>query len=833
MTNLTRAFRTLAKTPFVTAVAVLSLALGIGANAAIFSLFDQILLRPLPVRDPERLVNLGAPGPKSGSTTCNDAGNCEQVFSYPMFRDLQRAQTSFTAIAAHRAIGVNLAYDGQTLNGEGALVSGSYFPTLGLTPALGRLLGPADDGTIGGHFVAVVSYTYWDTKLGHDPAVLDKTLLVNGQPMTIVGVTPRGFDGTTLGQRPQVFVPITMYKALNPRFDGYTDRQYYWVYLFARLQPGVTLAQAKRAINAVYHPIITEVEAPLQKGQSDQTMARFKAKEITVEPGQRGQSSIHREAKTPLTLLFAITGIVLLIACANIANLLLARGANRAGEMAVRLSLGAGRGQLVRQLLVESVLLAALGGAVSLVVALWTQKGISALLKADAAAILHPTVDLSVVLFAFGVALVTGIAFGMFPALHSTRPGLIGTIRSSAGQVAGGAKSAARFRTSLVTAQIALSMTLLTCAGLFLRSLVNVSREDLGIRIEHVVTFGISPERNGYSNARSAALFERVEQELAAVPGVNGVTASLVPLLANSDWGSSVSVEGFKRGPDTDADAQYNEVGPGYFRTLGVPLLAGREFTNADVVGSPKVAIVNEAFVKKFGLGRDAVGKHIGTGGLQAQLDIEIVGVMQDSKYAKVRDRVPPVFFRPYKQDSTTGAANFYVRSALAPEQLLRTIPVVMKRIDPTLPLEDLKTMPQQVKDNTFLDRMISVLSASFAVLATLLAAVGLYGVLAYTVAQRTREIGVRMALGADARQVRGLVLRQVATMTAIGGAIGVAAAIGLGQAAKSLLFGLAGWDPLAIGLAALLLAVVARGAGYVPALRASKVEPIRALRYE
>jgi predicted permease len=585
MTNLTRSFRTLAKTPFVTAVAVLSLALGIGANAAIFSLFDQLLLRPLPVRDPGRLVNLGAPGPKSGSTSCNDAGDCDQVFSYPMFRDLERAQTPFTAVAAHRTFGANLAYEGQTLSGQGALVSGSYFPTLGLVPALGRLLGPADDRTIGAHFVAVLSYTYWDTKLGHDPAVLDKSLVVNGQPMTIVGVAPRGFDGTTLGQRPEVYVPITMHKALNPRFQGYDDRQNYWVYLFARLRPGVTLEQAKRAVNAVYRPIIVETEAPLQKGLSDQSMARFKAKQITVEPGQRGQSSIHREAKTPLTLLFAITGIVLLIACANIANLLLARGASRAGEMAVRLSLGAGRGQLVRQLLVESVLLAALGGLVSLLVALWTQKGISAMLKPEAQAILRPTLDLPVVLFAFGVSLVTGIAFGMFPALHSTRPGLIGTIRSSAGQVAGGAKSAARFRSSLVTAQIALSMTLLTCAGLFLRSLVNVSREDLGIKIEHVVTFGISPERNGYSHARSAALFERVQQELSAVPGVSGVTASFVPLLANSDWGSDVSVEGFKRGPDVDADAQYNEVGPGYFRTLGVPLLAGREFTRADIVG--------------------------------------------------------------------------------------------------------------------------------------------------------------------------------------------------------------------------------------------------------
>jgi predicted permease len=836
MTSLKRALRTLAKSPFVTAIAILSLALGIGANTAIFSLFDQMLLRPLPVREPDRLVNLGAPGPKPGSTSCNQAGDCEAVFSYMMFRDLEReARNVFTGVAAHRTFGANLAYKGQTLNAEGTLVSGSYFPTLGLTPALGRLLGPADDGTIGAHFVTVLSYAYWDSKLGRDPSVLNQQIVVNGQSLTIVGVAPRGFDGTTLGSTPQVFVPLTMRGLMSPGWKGFDNRQNYWAYLFARLKPGVDLEQAKRGVNAVYRPIVTEVEAPLQKDMSQQTLARFKAKEITVEKGQRGQSSIHREANTPILLLFAITTIVLLIACANIANLLLARGANRAGEMAVRLSLGAGRWQLVRQLLVESVLLAVIGGVVSLVVALWTLKGITSLLPPEATQTLQAKLDPMVIVFAAAVSLATGLLFGMFPSLHSTRPGLIGTIRSSAGQVSGGTRSATRFRTSLVTAQIALSMMLLVCAGLFLRSLVNVSKVDLGLKIDNVVTFGISPELNGYTNARSAALFERIEQELASVPGVNGVTGAMVPLLAGSNWGNDVSVEGFKKDADTDANARFNEVGPGYFRTVGQPLLAGREFTDADVVGAPKVAIVNEAFVKKFGLGRDAVGKRMGTGerAEQEKLEIQIVGVMRDAKYSEVKDEIPPLFFRPYKQDSTVGFMNFYVRTSLPAEQILRTIPAVVKRLDPNLPVENLKTLPQQVKENTFLDRMISILSVSFAVVATLLAAVGLYGVLAYTVAQRTREIGVRMALGADGRQVRGLVLRQVALMTVIGGVIGIAAAIGLGQAAKSLLFGLAGWDPIAIGGAAVLLALVARGAGYVPALRASKVEPIRALRYE
>ena len=830
MPSLKRAFRTLFKTPFVTGVAILSLALGIGANAAIFSLFDQMLLRPLTVQAPDRLVNLAAPSPKPGSTSCGQAGDCEEVFSYPMYRDLERTQTAFTGIAAHRDFGANLAFQGQTLSAQGLYVSGSYFPTLGIAPAIGRLLTKNDDVTIGGHFVVVLSYLYWDTKLGHDPSVLNKALIVNGQSMTIVGVAPRGFDGTTLGSQPQIFVPISMRAALNPGFKGFDRRSSYWAYVFARLKPGESIEQATRSINALYRPIINDVEAAQQKGMSDQTMARFKKKLITVAPGQRGQSSVDHESRTPLTLLFAITGIVLLIACANIANLLLARGATRGMEMAVRLSLGAGRRQLLMQLLTESCLLALLGGLVSLLVAHWTLVGIIAILPPDSSTSLHIGLDLNVILFATGLSIMTGVIFGMFPALHSTRPDLVTTIRSNAGNLSG-AKAATRFRTALVTAQIALSMMLLVSAGFFLKSLVNVSHVDLGLKIDNVVTFGISPALNGYSAARSRALFQRTEEELAAVPGVTAVSASIVPVLAGNNWGNDVSVEGFKKDPDTDANANFNEVSSGYFKAMGVPMRAGREFTDADIVGAPKVAIVNEAFAKKFGLGRNAVGKHMATG--EDKLDIEIVGLVTDAKYSRVKDAVPPLFFRPYRQDSTVGSMAMYVRTTLSPEQMLRTVPAVMKRIDPNLPVEQLKTLPQQVRENTFLDRMISILSVAFATIATLLAAIGLYGVLAYTVAQRTREIGVRMALGADGARVRGMVMRQMTVMTIIGGAVGVAAALGLGKAAGSLLFGLSWHDPVVIVLSVLTLAGVARLAGFVPALRASRVDPIRALRYE
>ena len=830
MANLKYAFRTLFRTPFVTGVAVLSLALGIGANAAIFSLFDQMLLRPLPVRDPERLVNFAAPGPQSGSNSCNTAGGCDEVFSYPMFRDLERAQTSFTGVAAHRLFEANLAYRGQTLNGSGMQVSGSYFPILGLQPAVGRLLTESDDQTIAAHPVVVLSHSYWVNRLGGDTSVVNQTMVVNGQTMTIVGVAPVSFFGTTLGARPNIFVPITMRGLLTPGFRAFENRRSYWVYLFARLKPGVSIEQARTAINGIYNPIIRDVEVPLQQGVSEQYLSRFRTKEITLAEGRRGQSQVHSEAKTPLLFLFAITGIVLLIACANIANLLLARAANRSMEMAVRLSLGATRWQIMRQLLTESVLLALLGGVVSVIVAYWTIGLVVAILPPTTSTALQLGLQGSAVIFAGVLALGTGVVFGLFPALHSTRPELITAIRAGTGQLTG-ARSAARFRTSLVTAQIALSMALLISSGLFIKSLMNVSRIDLGIRVDNLVTFAISPELNGYEPARSRVLFSRVEEELAAIPGVTNVSAALVPLVAGNNWGTSVRVEGFKHDPDADNESRFNKVGPGYLRTTGIQLLTGREFTPADVVGAPKVAIVNEEFARRFNLGRDAVGKRMSDG--DEQLDIEIVGLVQNAKYSEVKDSIPATFFTPYKQDTTVGSINFYVRTGGPPEPVLRAIAAAIARLDPNLPIEGLKTMSQQVRENIFLDRMISTLSAAFAALATLLAAVGLYGVLAYTVAQRTREIGVRMALGADARRVRRMVLRQVGLMTLIGGVIGVAGALALGRTARSLLYGLAGHDPAVIVAAVVALAAVAFGAGYLPALRASRVDPVKALRYE
>jgi len=836
MADLKLALRSLLKSPFVTAVAIVSLALGIGANAAIYSLFDQILMRPLPVEAPERLVNLGAPGPKSGSTSCNQAGDCDQVFSYPMFRDLEKDSSVFSGVAAHVTFGANLAYKGQTLNGGGMLVSGSYFPVLGVQPAAGRLLQQSDDTTVGGHFVTVLSYDYWRTRFELDPAVVGETLTINGQPMTIVGVAPEGFDGTTLGTFPQVYVPITMRGLMIPipGWNPFDNRRAYWAYLFARLKPGVTIDQARTATNVTYKAIINEVEAPLQQGMSDQTLERFKAKEITVEPGYRGQSNLHGGARAPLLLLLAVTGVVLLIACANIANLLLARGASRSTEMAVRLSIGAGRWQLVRQLLVESILLAAAGGVAGVVVSRWTIDLMATLMPAEASRVLVFELRPSVLAFAGMLAIGTGLLFGLFPALHSTRPDLASVLKGGAGQPSG-AKTARRFRSTLATAQMALSMTLLVSAGLFAKSLLNVSRVDLGLKPDHLITFGVSPWLNSYKPDQARALFERIEDEIGALPGVTGVTASMVPAIAGSNWGTSVAVEGFESGPDVDNNSRYNEVGPAYTRTMGMTMLAGRDFERSDALDRPKVAVVNEAFAKKFNLGREAVGKRMRiSGSSESQdLDIEIVGLVQNAKYSEVKQDVPPLFLIPYRQDEDLGFINFYIRTAVDPEALLGTIPAVVARLDPNLPVEDLKTMVRQIRENVFADRLITTMSTAFAALATLLASIGLYGVLAYTVAQRTREFGLRMALGADGPRLRRMVLAQVGWMALVGGVIGLAAAIGIGRLARSLLYEISATDPLVLAGAAVLLTVIALVSGLIPALRASRIDPMTALRYE
>ena len=836
--DLRYALRSLTRRPLVTAVAVLSLALGIGVNAAIFSVFERLILRQLPVPEPDRLVNVASPGPRPGSRSTGDGGHVDAIFSYPLFRDLERLDVGALRIAAHRDFGANLAYKGQTSDAEGVLVSGLYFPALGLTPALGRLLGPDDDRVQGGHSVVVLSHDYWSTRFGGDPTVLDDTLIVNGEPMTIVGVAPEGFSGNTSLDRPQVFVPLMMAeRALrDPQWNGMTARNNHWLYLFARLDSGVSRTQAEGLINVPFAGLIRDVEYPaLRSGMGDRDRELFQKRRIVLEEGAHGRDSSRAETQALLLFMFAITVFVLAIACANVANLLLTRAADRATEISVRLSIGASSGRLVRLLLVEACVLGVAGGLGALVVARMTISGLLAMMPADDVAMLNFEINTAVLVFALALGVGTSLLFGLFPALHGVRSALTAGLHAQPGRTTG-SRAANHFRTTLATSQIALATALLAMAGLFVVSLANLAREELGIRREGLVAFRLSPYLNGYSPERARALFERVEDELGAIPGVVGVTASTVAILSNSNWNNNITVEGFDAGPDTDTHVSVARVGTDYFRTLGIRLLAGRELTRADTQSTPRVAIVNEAFGRKFNLGSGVIGTRLALGaGGNRPLDIEIVGLVRDAKYSEVREPAPPQLILAYRQpdarEAGIGSLTFYTRTTSDTRALIGAVPSLVARIDANLPIVNLRTMDDQIWDNTAKDRVLGILSSSFAALATLLAAIGLYAVLAYGVAQRLREIGIRMALGARPSDVRWLVLSQVGRITIVGGTIGVALALGLGRLGQAMLFGVDGADTAIIGGAVLLVLGIAFAAGALPTRRASLVNPVEALR--
>ncbi len=624
---LRHALRQLGRRVGLSALVIGMLALALGATSAMYSIYYEVLVRPLPVVEPGRLVNFGAPGPKFGSTSCGIAGDCQHVFSYPMFRDLEARQTAFAGIAGHSEFEANLAFRGAAIPAGGMLVSGGYFALLGVRPALGRLLAPADEPRVGEAPVVVLSYAYWRNELGADPGVLGQTLTVNGQPLTIVGVAPAGFFGTVWGRRPRVFVPLSMRWLMQPTLQPTDEtRTAYWVYSFARLRPGETVEKASASINALYSGILNEIEVPLNTGLPPVALEQFRRRSITLEPGELGQSELRsdRPVPTQLALLLGLTALVLLIACANIANLLLARGVARAGEMALRASLGAGRGRLVAQLLLESVALAAAGAVASVPVALLTLRGVLALSPGWVVDNLTLGISGASLLFAALAALATVVLFGLAPAFRATRTDLASVIKGQAPQAVGG-RGTARFRVALATAQISLSTLLLGLAGLFTQSLANVARVDLGMNIDSLVSFSVAPRLSGYTAERTAQVFATIERELAGVPGVSDIAGSTLQLLANNTWGTGISVDGFAQRAGVSTDASLNMVSPGFFKTLGVPLLAGRDFADADRLGAPRAAIVNEAFVRKFALGDAPLGKRFGVGD-KAGHDIEIVG---------------------------------------------------------------------------------------------------------------------------------------------------------------------------------------------------------------
>ena len=817
------------------AMVVVTLALGIGASAGIYSLFHSILLEPLPVHEPEQLVYLSAPGPRQGSTSCGIEGGCELVFSHPLFRDLEREQQVFDGLAAHVEIGLNVAFEDRTAAVEGLLVSGEYFSVLGLAPAHGRLIAAQDDAEIGHNRVAVLSYRYWQRELGANPGVVGSTIRVNGQELSVIGIAPPGFAGTTRGREAAVFVPLSLRWLLLPTFPhDQEDRMHHFLYLFARLQPGMTIEQASAGINPLFQAILREIEAPLQTILSDAERALFHNREILLLAGARGQSEVINISRAPMIIMLCATLVLLLIACANVANLMMARIMKRSGEIAVRAALGAGRAQSIVRLLLEAVLLATAAGLLGLLIAAGLVQFVgSTLLDTAQVSGIEPGLNAPVVWFAALISLASAVLCSGYPAWRASRIQPAAALNEASGR-SGGGRQVARLRNSLVTAQIALSLALLVTAGLFAHSLWNIMRADSGLSTDGVLTFAISPGRTGYTPEAAADLFARLEERLAALPSVEAASASVMPLLTGFGWQANVRIIDEAGGAAIERNIYHNMVGADFFDTLGLPLRAGRLFNDADRADSTRVAAVNEAFVRRFELKDGALGRLIDPDGRSNRaLDIEIVGVVGDSRPRSLSGNIEPQVFYPWIQFGQPTRMHFYLRTTGDPNQLRSAVRTTVAELDPHLPIEELDTLNGVSRSTLVVDRAVGLLAGLVAAMALVLVAVGLYGVLSYTLAQRTREIGLRAALGANSIRLQRMIAAQVMWMAGIGGGLGLAAAWALARTMEALLFELQGLDWATAILGVTLVTLIVLIAAWRPMRHAASIQPMEALRQE
>ncbi len=824
--------RMLAKSPGFTAIAVITLALGIGANTAIFSLMNQVLLRELPIKNPQELVILRAPGPVTGHVSSD--GDSTESFSYPMYKGLRDRNSVFSGILARYGFSASVANHGQTDRASGEVVSGNYFDVLGVRPAFGRVFTQDDDRVPGAQAVVVLSHSYWTRHFGGDPSVLNKVLLINNVEMTVVGVSQPGFTGVQVGKTPDLFVPMMMTQQMTQYGETLDQWNDYWMTLLARLRPGVSEKQAQAGINATYKPLLEEQLPQIKSAWNEEKRKRFLDKKIILSQGAHGRTVLQRDSGGQIITLFVMVGLVLLIACTNVANLLLARGAARQREFAIRTAMGASRGRMIRQLLAESLLCAFGGGAMGALLGTWLMRILTPIVGSNTGIQgLTERLDPSVLIFAIGATLFSGVFFGLIPAWRVTRLGVSDVIKDQ-GSTSSASVSHVGFRKVLVAGQVAFTLLLLAGAGLFVRSLWNLRNQDLGLKTDNVITFSVQPSLNGYDTPRSIALYDQMRARLAAMPGVRSVGSGDVPTLSGDDEGSNITAEGGVQIPEELQDVDRVAVSPNYFSTLGIPLLSGRELTEADGATAPKVALVSESMAKRFFPGRNPLGMHFAFGGGNGvKPDIEIVGVVKDVKQEHVSSTIQPYVYIPYAQRTKITGMTFYVRSERDPLLLASSLQGVVRQMDANLPVYDLKTMERVVEEDLFSARMVAVLSAAFAGLAALLAALGIYGVLAYVVVQRTREIGIRMALGAVAGHVRLLILREVGLMVLIGVAVGLPAAYGLARLSESLLFGVHASDPAVYAVGLGLIALIALAACFIPARRATRVDPLVALRYE
>jgi putative ABC transport system permease protein len=829
LSDLRLAIRGLRRSPLFAAVAILSLALGIGANTAIFTLIDQILLRKLPVAAPEQLVMLYQRGSNMGSNMG------ARMHSYPLYEDLQKKAEPLAEVLCRRIVPASVSVDNQTERVDAELVSGNYFSMLGVKPALGRVFNSQEDDQVyQGHPVVVLSYGYWVTRFARDPGVIGKKVLVNDYPMTVVGVSAEGFSGIDPVQSPQIRVPVLMKPVLAPSWGWLhmDDRRARWVQVFGRLKPGYTVESSKAPIQGLFTQIRQfEMTLPAAKEWSAYNREQFMKGQLLVDSAAIGYSPVRNDFSTALIVLMCMVGLVLLIACANVANLLIARGFMRQKEIAVRLSLGSSRGRLVRQLLVESLVLSFAGGAVGLAIAFALTRGLLALVPSQGQPVLiSASPDPRILTFTLSLTVLTGIVFGLLPALRASRTDPWTTMKDTMGSITG-TRGSLFLRKGLVTAQVALSFLLLFGAGLFVRSLQNLKTTDTGVRLENLLTFQLSPALSGYDDNRGQLFYQQLLDRLRSAPGVKSAALASVAILAGDEWDSSMSVEGYRFKDGEDMQAFMNAFSPGYFETMNIALLEGRDFRISDAKRESTVAIVNRRFADHFFPGKSAIGKHIGFGGgPSAKLNIEIIGVVANALYEGPREGVRRQVFIP---NWGKNSAAFYVRTQTASMTASAVVRNEVKQLDPAMPVYEMKTVEGQLDETLLTDRLVAMLSAGFGFVATLLASVGLYGVMAFVVAQRKKELGIRLALGAQPGFVIWLVMREVLLLLAIGLAVGIPAAMGLGQYVAAQLYGIQARDPLIATSTVLLLTIVSALAGLIPAQRASRTDPMLALRQE
>lgn len=822
--------RTLVKSPVFTAAAILSLALGIGANTAIFTLVDQVLLRMLPVDRPQELVQFRLEGGRFGM----QSGDGIHTFAYPQyvkFRDRNMVLSGLTGMREESASLVGK--DRSEMIGV-SLVAGNYFQVLGVRPQIGRLLTANDDIHRNGHPVAVLQYDFWRTRFGGRPDIVGEDVRINGAPFKVVGVAEQGFEGTNTGLPTRIWVPVMMKLAITPTWDAMDDERYAWFYLYGRLKPGVTGEQAEASLKVLYRQMQEEeLKGPAFTRFPDMK-DRFLKQTFSLIPAAKGQSYLRRRFERPLVVLQWLVGLVLLIACVNVTNLLLARAAGRQREVAIRTAMGATRGQIVRQFLFESVVLAAAGGVAGLLMSRWMAQGLLRLLPFDPDNIsLSATPDLRILLVATAVTLATAFVVGLVPAFQGSRTAPASTLKADAGSVAGG-HGHVRLRKVLVGVQVGLCTVLVIGSGLFSRSLAELKRVDLGFRSDNLIMFGLRPG-TVYDTGRKLQVYRQAIEAMQALPGVTAAGASRTRLMTGGRSDSIITIPGVK---DSDRDgpwSYFNAVSPGYFEALGIPVKAGRDFTWNGWGVERKLCLVNETLVKEYMNGESPVGRMMAQGRGETP-DMEIIGMFADARYDEIHGQVPRQTFVDMgnrKNIETMSSVTVYTRTSRDPRQVIPLIRGAIHRVDSNLVVSDLRLMDEQLNQRLSRERLLSFLSSGFAVLATLLAAVGLYGVLALVVTRRSREIGIRMAMGAKPRSAIGLVLREIAPVIAAGVTVGIACAHAGGRYIESQLFGVKAVDPPVFAAGASVIVAVSLAAAMIPAWRASRIDPSRTLRWE